>query len=101
MKDRNLVGINNNYMKQKYSDFGGKLELALDGLTISYEFVKRMGVPHKKESLNRSSTLFKYKLNDNLYLTSALGKNFGDVNNLIAQIGVNWGFKTGNENVLL
>ncbi len=81
--------------RTEYFDFGGKMELEFDKLTIAYEFIHRI---NDIGDTYRSSGLLKYKINDNLYLTGAFGRNFGDADNLITLLGINWGIgSTGNE----
>lgn len=43
------------------------------------------------KSYHRIAAVANYKLNDQIYLVSSFGKNFTEVNNIIALIGVNFG----------
>ena len=82
--------------RREYFDFGGKLEFEFDKLTLGYEFIRRVS---DGEGTYRSSGLLKYKISDELYITGAFGRNFGDSDNLITLLGINWGLgNTGKEN---
>lgn len=88
--DEDMVGDRTDYF-----DFGGKFELEFDKLTIAYEFIHRI---NDAGDSYRSAGLLKYKINDNIYLTGAFGRNFGETENLITLLGINWGIgTTGNE----
>lgn len=88
--DEDMVGDRTDYF-----DFGGKFELEFDKLTIAYEFIHRI---NDSGDSYRSAGLLKYKINDNIYLTGAFGRNFGETENLITLLGINWGIgTTGNE----
>ena len=84
--DEDMVGVRTDYF-----DFGGKFELEFDKLTIAYEFIHRI---NDAGDSYRSAGLLKYKINDNIYLTGAFGKNFGETENLITLLGINWGIGT-------
>ena len=81
-------------------DSGGKVEIEVFRFSLSYEYLYRFNFTVKDDDSYRSSCLLKYKINDNLYLTGAFGKNFGDQANLITLLGINWGIGSGNEEVL-
>ncbi len=87
-----LTMANNEYVK--LLDLGGKLEFEIKNLSIGYEYIYRI---NDKEKTFRSNGIIKYKISNELYLTTALGKNFGSSNNLISLIGLNWGLSTGKE----
>lgn len=89
---QNSPGI---YENQDFMDFGGKLELEFMNLSLAYEYVYRV---NDLKNTYRSISMIKYKISDNFYLNGAFGKNFGDFDNLVALLGINWGLgSTGNE----
>ena len=90
--------INFKYIKQKYYDFGGKIELEFKKISIAYEYIYRLD---KISNTFRSNGLLKYKISDQLFLTGAFGKNFGNSNNLISLLGLNFGLSTGAEKTLV
>ena len=85
---------NNEYISQNFYDFGGKLELEFKKLSVAYEYIYRI---NDISNTFRSNGIVKYKISDQLYLTGAFGKNFGDNNNLISLLGLNWGLSSGTE----
>jgi hypothetical protein len=85
---------NNKYILQNFYDFGGKLELEFKNLSVAYEYIYRI---NDKTKSYRSSGIIKYRISDQLYLTGAIGKNFGNNNNLISLLGLNWGLLSGTE----
>ncbi|MFT4071156.1 MAG: hypothetical protein QM654_04450 [Dysgonamonadaceae bacterium] len=85
---------NGNYKKVDNYDVGGKIEFELKKISIGYEYIYRV---NNISNTFRSNGLLKYKVSDQVFLTGAFGKNFGDSNNLISLLGINWGFSTGNE----
>ncbi len=95
-----LLNDANTITRQDLFDSGGKLELEFDRLIISGEYLYRYNFTEVNDHTFRASGLVKYKITESLYLTGAFGRNFGDANNLISQIGINWGFGSGNEEVL-
>ena len=82
------------FVTQDFYDFGGKIELELNKFSLGYEYIYRS---NNSVETYRSSGQLKYRIADNILLTGAFGKNFGDNNNLISMIGINWGISTGNE----
>jgi len=85
---------NGKYKKVDNYDFGGKIEFEFKKISIGYEYIYRV---NNISNTFRSNGLLKYKISDQLFLTGAFGKNFGDSNNLISLLGINWGLSTGNE----
>ena len=93
IKDGTML-TNDEYVKRDFYDFGGKLEFEFKKLSIAYEYIERIT---DDENTHRSNGILKYKISDQLYLTGAFGKNFGDNDDLISLLGINWGFSTGQE----
>jgi hypothetical protein len=80
-------------------DGGGKFELEFDKLSISYEYMYRVNFISETDNTYRSSGMIRYRASDQILITAAFGKNFGEKNNLITQIGVNWGLNSKNQMV--
>ncbi|PSK91153.1 hypothetical protein [Taibaiella chishuiensis] len=80
------------FTTQTNIDFGGRLEFELNSVAISFETVYRAVANDKSSSTVRNVAIVQYKLSDNLFLTGTFGKNFGDQNNLVSFLGLNWGF---------
>lgn len=78
--------------RQDIIDVGGKLECEFNRLSISGEFLWRENFSMSKLSSNRWSLNLNYKINDGMSITGAFGKNYGNVDNLITQLGLSWGF---------
>jgi len=84
----------NTSQKMNFFDSGAKMELEFNKLTFAYEYIYRIN-----NAMNsfRSNCSVRYKMTNQLYLNGAFGKNFGDSNNLIALLGLNWGLSSGLE----
>lgn len=89
---------NDQYNIQNFFDAGGKLEFEFKKISIAYEYIYRV---NDKTSTFRSNGLLKYKLSDQLVLTGAFGKNFGDTHNLISLLGIHWGLSSGSEKAVV
>jgi len=73
-------------------DLGTRLNYDISKFTVSLEYVHRMNFTNDIFDDYRLSAIGSYKLTDNIFITSTFGKNFSDVNNIIALAGVNFGF---------
>lgn len=79
-----------NYSDQfEYFDYGCKLQIDIDALSIGYEYIKRNG--NGKDY--RSVGVIQYKINSNYYLTGGFGKNFtsDSSKDLVTLLGIRWG----------
>ncbi|GAB1402913.1 hypothetical protein MASR1M74_00910 [Lentimicrobium sp.] len=79
-----------------YFDAGGKAEIELHSFSFGYEYIWRKT---SKANTFRSSGEIRYRISEVLSISAAFGRNFGNTNNLIALLGLQWGFNTGNEQV--
>ena len=86
------------YTLQTFYDFGGKVEFELSKFSLGFEYIYRS---NNSIETYRATGQLKYRISDNLFLTGAFGKNFGDSNNLVSLLGINWGFSTGNEKAII
>lgn len=82
-----------------YRDFGGKVESAFEKITFSYEYIYR--ADNANTNTFRSTGLIKYKVSNSICIVGSFGKNFGDVNNIISMLGINWGLSTNTQNAKL
>lgn len=82
--------LNSEIVSTNSMDWGARLEFQLNNLSLSYEWLQRRNNDLATKTV-RSSGYLRYKISDDLYLTSALGRNFGDTNNLISQFGILYG----------
>jgi hypothetical protein len=78
----------NKYSKTNNYDFGGKIELVYNKFSIGYEFIYRSS---DLDNTYRSNGIINYKVSDSVYINAAFGKNYGDKDNLISFLGLNWG----------
>ena len=92
------VKQNGNYVKEHAFDFGGKAELEVQKVAFGIEYMYRI---QPTESSYRVCGNFKYRVSDKIALNCTFGRNFGTYNNVIAIMGVNWGFNTGLETMKL
>lgn len=82
--------VNLNYDDHmKYFDFGGKVQLDFNDLSIGYEYIKRNG--NGKDY--RSVGMIQYKVTADVYLTGGFGKNFTSDSDkdLVSLFGIRWG----------
>jgi len=80
------------FATHKLLDFGGRFEFEFDKFSVSFESIHRVNRTKKELNSNRNVGILQYKIRDDLYLSGTFGKNFGTVNNLVALLGLNWGF---------
>lgn len=80
-------GFLNNEGKLFYRDIGGKLELELGRISLSYEYIDRYG----SIKSNRSVGNIKFIVNKDVSLSGGFGKDFSSEDNLVALFGINWG----------
>lgn len=73
-------------------DLGTRLNYDISRFTVSLEYIHRMNITSEIFNDYRLAFIGSYKLSDNVFVTSTFGKNFSDVNNIIAIAGLNFGF---------
>ncbi len=78
--------------KANLGDLGTRLNYDFSKFCLSLEYLQRMDFATKYFGDNRIAVVGSYKIMDNIYLTSTFGKNFSNVNNIIALAGINLGF---------
>ncbi|GCC52696.1 hypothetical protein SanaruYs_29340 [Chryseotalea sanaruensis] len=73
-------------------DIGSRLNYDISKFTVSLEYVHRMNFTTDILNDYRLAAIGSYHLAENIFLTATFGKNFSDVNNIIALAGINFGF---------
>lgn len=73
-------------------DVGTRLNYDINKFCISLEYLQRLDFTSKSYSDYRLAAIGSYQISENFFITSTFGKNFTDVNNIIAMAGVNFGF---------
>lgn len=77
-----------------FFDYGLSLNYEKGPLNISAEYVKRRDVS-LKQKMDRTTFVAVYQLNPNLAIVGSFGKNFAQVDNIIAIFGLNIGLAKG------
>lgn len=72
-------------------DLGFKVEFELNRLSFSYELLQRRYANGGPANTVRSTGLLGYALSDHVSAQLVFGKNFGDQDNLISQVSLNYG----------
>lgn len=98
-----IVGLTRYINNKKHENFSEKAEFLDFGISLGYEnginfsisgeFVHRRDLI-VEENLSRLALVGNYKLSDELYITGSFGKNFDQVENIIAILGVSLGINS-------
>jgi len=99
LNDNNVLGNNGLVYRSTNLDVGGKIEFEFDKFSISYEYLYRNDLKSNIADNFRSSGLIKYRASDQLLVTATFGKNFGNTNNVITQIGLSLGLNSKSQQV--
>jgi hypothetical protein len=78
-------------VKADLLDVGTRLNYDILKFCLSLEYLQRFNLTKNNDSDYRIAVIGSYKLSDNIYFTTTFGKNFSDVNNIIALAGINFG----------
>jgi hypothetical protein len=73
-------------------DLGVRFNYDISKLTISLEYLHRLNLTQEDFNDNRIALAGNYRISDKLFITSTFGKNFSEVDNIIALAGINIGF---------
>ena len=87
---------NAEYVNKDHLDIGGKLEFEFKNIVVSYEYISRTT---GSVQTTRSTGNIRYRISDKVFINGAFGKNYGEDNNIISILGINWGIGTGKEKV--
>lgn len=98
LEDGTTLDANQQFFRTKNFDFGGKAEFIYKKFSISYEYIYRM---NDLENTFRASGLLAYKISDKVYINAAFGKNYGEKDNLISFLGLNWGLYSERKSVFV
>lgn len=100
LHDKNSPNADGTFAVSDLFDGGGKIEFELERFSLSYELLYRFNLNDDALSTYRSSGLLKYSASDRVSITAAFGRNFGESNNLITQISINFGLNGSNSVVI-
>lgn len=75
-----------------FIDLGSRLNYDISKVTLSLEYIQRMNVTNSIYDDYRLAIIGSYQINENIFITSTFGKNFSEVNNIVALAGFNFGF---------
>ncbi|AZA81873.1 hypothetical protein C1637_04680 [Chryseobacterium lactis] len=98
LDDGTNLDDNRQFLRSKNYDFGGKAEFTYKRFSISYEYIYRI---NDLDKTFRSSGLIAYKVSDKVYINAAFGKNYGEKDNLISFLGLNWGIDSEKKSVFV
>jgi hypothetical protein len=98
LEDGTVLDANQQFIRSKNYDFGGKAEFVYKRFSISYEYIYRV---NDIENTFRSSGLLAYKISDRVFINAAFGKNYGEKDNLISFLGLNWGLDSDRKSVFV
>ncbi len=92
-----IRNIEDNVLKQSNNDLGLRIVYHLgEEWGLSAEYLSRT---YNAINTNRYVAIIDYKINDNMYLTGSIGKDFDNsainpvnTQNIVAAFGLNWGF---------
>ena len=78
--------------KSDLLDVGLRMNYDMSKFSVSLEYLQRLNLTSETYDDFRVAAIGSYQISDDLYITSTFGKNFTDVNNIIALAGVNFGY---------
>jgi hypothetical protein len=78
-------------MESTLFDIGTRLNYDMSKFCLSLEYLQRYNLTNSIGSDFRIAAIGSYRLSDNFFITTTFGKNFSDINNIIALAGVNFG----------
>lgn len=87
------INTDGSYFSENFWDYGGKIELELEKLKFSYEYLKRDGFGDQFRSVGNIT----YQVNKKISITGGFGKDFPADDNLVSILGINWGLDLGEE----
>ncbi len=73
-------------------DFGTSLNYDISKISISLEYIQRMNFRQNVLNDYRIAAIGNYEVLDGIFITTSIGKNFSDINNIIALAGIDFGF---------
>lgn len=98
LEDGTTLDENQEFMRTRNFDVGGKAEVIYNRFSISGEWIYRS---NSVENTFRASGLLAYKVSDKVYVNASFGKNYGDKDNLITFLGLNWGLDSARKSVFV
>jgi hypothetical protein len=73
-------------------DIGTRFNYDINKFCISFEVLNRINITDSNYSNYRIAAIGSYEVAENIFITSTFGKNFSEINNIIALAGLNFGF---------
>lgn len=98
LEDGTALDENQQFLRTRNFDFGGKAEFVYRRFSISYEYIYRV---NDIEKTFRSNGVIAYKVSDRVYVNAAFGKDYGTKDNLISFLGLNWGLDSERKSVFV
>lgn len=98
LEDRTTLDENQQLIRTKNFDAGGKAEFIYNRFSISGEWIYRS---NSVENTFRATGLLAYKISDKIYINASFGKDYGDKDNLITFLGLNWGLDSARKSVFI
>ena len=95
---KNNENFKENKVITKLLDLGSRLNYDINNICISLEYLHRVNITSKNYSDYRIAAIASYQISENFFITSTFGKNFTNINNIIALAGVNFGFSQSKIN---
>lgn len=77
--------------KSNLIDLGTRVNYDISKFCISFEYLQRFNLTKSNGSDNRIAAVGSYSFSDNINITATFGKNFTEINNIIAIAGINFG----------
>lgn len=89
------VDTSQKYFGTSFWDIGGKIELEINRVKLSYEYLQRDGDDEQYRSVGN----FTYQINKKMSFTGGFGKDFpiGE-DDLVTILGINWSLDSGESN---
>ena len=91
VEDGFIIDENQRFIDRTFWDYGAKIELEVNQLKFSYEYLQRNGDVDQHRSVGNII----YQLNKNISITGGFGKDFQEEDNLVTILGINWGLNLG------
>jgi len=84
--------VKNVFTQTTCFDWGVSLNYTFHNMSVSAEHLDRKYNGNSALNSQRTVLVIQYKVSNSLYVTGTYGKNFGNVQNLFALLGLNFGF---------
>jgi hypothetical protein len=92
LADHTQVDDASNFVYHHNMDIGGKFGFEIGKFFVAAEALYRANLTDKTKNTYRLSGNLKYQVLDGLFLSTTFGRNFGETQNAMAFLGLNWTF---------